>query len=98
MKGQIATRNMDDEIRDTFAVFGAERIDMNLLRLMAQVWCWFQSFGHLHSLIMPAPLQDLSLKLTDTELHDIISDLSVTGGDSVTEEEYVHILMFSSWM
>jgi hypothetical protein len=37
MKGQIATRNMEDEIRDTFAVFGTKSIDIELLRLMAQV-------------------------------------------------------------
>jgi hypothetical protein len=37
MKGQIATRNMADEIRDTFAVFGSKIITMNLLKLMVQV-------------------------------------------------------------
>jgi hypothetical protein len=37
MKGQIATRNMEDEIRDTFAVFEADNIDIHLLKLMVQV-------------------------------------------------------------
>jgi hypothetical protein len=37
MKGQIAARNMDDEIKDTFAVFGSETIDPDLLRLMVKV-------------------------------------------------------------
>ncbi len=37
MKGQIAARSMDDEIRDTFAVFGSDIIDVDLLRLMVKV-------------------------------------------------------------
>jgi hypothetical protein len=44
MKGQIATRNMEDEIRDTFAVFGTKSIDIQLLRLMAQVCNLFLIF------------------------------------------------------
>ena len=39
MQGQLDDRDMDEEIRDTFAVFGTERIDASLLRLMVQVLC-----------------------------------------------------------
>ncbi len=37
MKGQIAARNMDQVIENTFAVFGVDCIDINLLRKMVQV-------------------------------------------------------------
>jgi hypothetical protein len=45
MKGQIAARNIEDEIRDTFAVFGAKSINIDLLRLMVQVCPLFSLFG-----------------------------------------------------
>ncbi len=37
MKGQIAARNMDIEIMDTFAVFASKTINADRLRLMVQV-------------------------------------------------------------
>jgi hypothetical protein len=43
-------------------------------------------------------LQDLELKLSDRELHDMISDASVSGRNGVTESEYVQLLKHSTWM
>jgi hypothetical protein len=37
MKGQIAARNIDEVIKETFAVFGEKSISMNLLQEMVQV-------------------------------------------------------------
>ena len=141
MKGQIAARNMDEEIRDTFADFGSDIIDIDLLRLMVQVailpwllllllllllpglklegfqskspvillggiifWIHVGGGGFIPSspcslpFLTQSPVQDLELKLTDSELEGMISDASVTGSKWVTEEEYVTILKHSSWI
>ncbi len=37
MQGQLDARDMELEIRDTFAVFGSEKINVSLLQLMSQV-------------------------------------------------------------
>ena len=37
MRGQLGARDMDNEIKDTFAVFGSDLIDIKLLRLMSHV-------------------------------------------------------------
>jgi hypothetical protein len=43
-------------------------------------------------------LQDLGLKLTDEELKDMITDASGACGQSVTKEDFMHILKHSGWM
>jgi hypothetical protein len=42
MKGQLGSRDMDDEIKATFAVFQSDVVDIKLLQLMAKV-CTFSS-------------------------------------------------------
>jgi hypothetical protein len=37
MKGQIAAKNIDDEKRSTFAAFGKETINIDMLKHMVQV-------------------------------------------------------------
>jgi hypothetical protein len=37
MKGQIAAKDIDDEKRSTFAVFGKENINIDMLKHMVQV-------------------------------------------------------------
>ena len=37
MKGQIAAKDIDDEKRSTFAVFGKENINIDMLKSMVQV-------------------------------------------------------------
>ncbi len=50
MKGQIAAKNIDDVKRCTFAAFGEEKISVNILRHMVQVFqhkiiCFANLFG-----------------------------------------------------
>ncbi len=47
----------------------------------------------------PACCQDLELQLADEELEEMIRDADRSGrGESITEEEYLHILKNSTWI
>ncbi len=64
MRGQLGARDMDTEIRDTFAVFRSDLIDIKLLRLMAHVCTSFQQ-----SLFPRPPALAFCLDIPSAQLH-----------------------------
>jgi centrin-1 len=81
MKGQLAGRDPEEEIRATFHAFcdhkpSVRSIDLERLRAKAR---------------------QMEVRLTDEEIRDMIADADRDGGGDVDEEEYVHILKDSTW-
>ena len=84
MRGHLAGRDPEEEIRSTFTCIcekekgeRAKIIDMELLR---------------------AKVRRLHIKLSDEELRDMIADADRSGKGGVGLEEYMQILKQSTWM
>ena len=82
MRGKLAGRDPEEEIRATFEAFCDYDPSVSSISLER----------------LQAKSRKLQIRLTEEEMRHMIADADRNSGGDVDEEEYVHILKNSTWM